>query len=368
MELIDINFLNGPFVEIKEGDDSTYLIEFIDSDSGDLKYSTHIKNNMWAKCSIQYYLNWNIKIWKEDLLIYNYYLNLKNKKIIISIDSSSLGDTLAWMPYAEEFRKKHNCELYLSTFKNELFKDKYENLNFIKPGENINDVYAIYKIGLYYNEDNTVKLNMNPIDPKKVPMQKICSDILGLKYNELVPKLNIDFYNGEKDEKLITIGIHSTAQAKYWNNPNGWQELVDWLVSEGYVVKILSNENDGYMGNFHPKGAIKHPTGGIEGVMLEMLKSKLFIGIGSGLSWLSWSLGVKTVLISGFSYEWTEMSDCIRIGAPAGNICSGCFNRVRLDPGDWNWCPDHKGTTRQFECSKLISSDIVIDKLKKVLL
>ena len=120
------------------------------------------------------------------------------------------------------------------------------------------------------------------------------------------------------------------------------------------------------MGNQLPSGIVRHPNGPIELVMDEMLKSKAFIGIGSGLSWLSWALDVPTVLISGFSYKWAEMEDCIRIGAPQGK-CEGCFNRLRLDPGDWNWCPDHKGTERQFECTKSITSEMVIKELEKFL-
>jgi autotransporter strand-loop-strand O-heptosyltransferase len=100
--------------------------------------------------------------------------------------------------------------------------------------------------------------------------------------------------------------------------------------------------------------------------MDELKKSKAFIGIGSGLSWLSWSLDTPTVLVSGFSYDWAEMQDCIRITAPKGK-CEGCFNRLRLNAGDWNWCPDHKGTDRQFECTKSITSEMVISELKKFL-
>jgi hypothetical protein len=100
--------------------------------------------------------------------------------------------------------------------------------------------------------------------------------------------------------------------------------------------------------------------------MEELLKSDVFIGLGSGLSWLSWTLRVPTILISGFSYNWAEMQDCIRIGTPAGK-CTGCFNRVRLDAGDWNWCPDQKNTPRQFECSRSITSEMVIKELQKVL-
>ena len=69
--------------------------------------------------------------------------------------------------------------------------------------------------------------------------QKMGSDILGLEYKEvrpLLPKSNV-----VKDGKLITIAIHGTAQSKYWNNPTGWQDVVDWLNNKGYTVKLLSN-------------------------------------------------------------------------------------------------------------------------------
>jgi hypothetical protein len=40
---------------------------------------------------------------------------------------------------------------------------------------------------------------------------------------------------------------------------------------------------------------------------------------------------------------------------------------MKLDAGDWNWCPDHKGTERQFECTKSITSEMVIKELEKFL-
>ena len=224
----------------------------------------------------------------------------------------------------------------------------------------------MYTIGLFYNKDNSINHLKNPKDPKSVTMQQMASDILGFSKREIKPKLKSRFVKKDSNIKQITIGIYGTAQPKFWNNPKGWQEVVDWLNGRGYTVKLLSKEGDNYMGNKLPTGIIHHPSGPIEGVMDEMLKSEAFIGIGSGLSWLSWALDVPTVLISGFSYKWAEMDDCIRIGAPQGK-CEGCFNRLRLDAGDWNWCPDHKGTERQFECTKTITSEMVIKELEKFL-
>jgi hypothetical protein len=40
----------------------------------------------------------------------------------------------------------------------------------------------------------------------------------------------------------------------------------------------------------------------------------------------------------------------------------------KFDKGDWFWCPEHKGTERQFECHKSITPEMVIDKIKHLLL
>ena len=128
----------------------------------------------------------------------------------------------------------------------------------------------------------------------------------------------------------------------------------------------MSQEEDGYMGNRNPIGVEQFPRSPIDKVIEELKRSKAFIGISSGLSWLSWAVGTPTVMISGFTESYNEMQDCIRISAPEGK-CSGCWNRYKFDPGDWNWCPDHKGTPRQFECSREITSDMVIKELEKIL-
>lgn len=39
----------------------------------------------------------------------------------------------------------------------------------------------------------------------------------------------------------------------------------------------------------------------------------------------------------------------------------------QFDKGDWDWCPIHKGTDRQFECSKEITGKFVVDKIKKII-
>ena len=361
-----IHFVKGPYVEIKGPKKAKYKVDFIDNNTGNIIYSSDIENNCWSKCSIEYFVDWKINIYEDGKLWNQHLYNANNKRVYVAMDSKALGDSLAWFAYFEEFRKKHNCKLVVSTFMNHMFIPKYENIEFVNPGTSVENLYAMYSIGLFYKEDGSVNLFKNPKDPKSVTLQKMCSDILGLEYTEIKPKLKETKPKIDKNLKQVCIGVFGTAQSKFWNNPNGWQDVVDWLNNRGYIVKLVSKEGDDYMGNKLPKGIVKHPNGAIDGVMNEMKKSKAFIGIGSGLSWLSWALDVPTVLISGFSYDWAEMQDCIRITAPKGK-CEGCFNRIKLDAGDWNWCPDHKGTDRQFECTKSISSEQVIKELEKFL-
>jgi autotransporter strand-loop-strand O-heptosyltransferase len=361
-----IYFVNGPYVEVQGNISSDYTVEFIDNKSGKIYYSTTIKNNMWTKCSIEYFVEWKIRIYENGKLWYEYLYDAKDKRVYIAIDSKALGDSLAWFAYVDEFRKKHQCKVITSTFMNHMFIDQYPEITFVEPGTNVEGLYAMYKIGLFYNENSTVNLYKNPTDPKSVTLQKMCSDILGLSYKEIKPKIKNRNIKIEPTLKQVCIATFGTAQSKFWNNPTGWQDVVDWLNDRGYTVKLLSKEGDDYMGNKHPTGVIQHPNGPLELVIDEMKKSKAFIGIGSGLSWLSWALDVPTVLISGFSYDWAEMKDCVRINAADGK-CKGCFNRLKLDAGDWYWCPDHKGTERQFECTKSITSQMVINELKKFL-
>jgi autotransporter strand-loop-strand O-heptosyltransferase len=331
--------------------DKEFLVKFFD-ENNKCYYENHIDINSWVRLNREWFTNWTTKVWQKGKLIYENTLDYTNKRVFITLESKSLGDTIAWVPYALEFKKKHNCHVILSTFWNHMFD--YPELEFSEPGKKVENIQGLYRVGWFYNEDK------EPEVPHTIPMQKSATNILGLEYKEIKPRLKV---NSVQKIKQVCIAIHSTAQAKYWNNPTGWQEVVDYLLSKGYIVKLLSREGIDYMGNIAPNGVVLHPNGSIESVMEEMLKSELFIGIGSGLSWLSWALNVPTVLISGFSEPFAEMEGCIRVSASEGK-CSGCFNRHRLNAGDWNWCPDHKDTDRQFECTKSITGQMVIDKIK----
>ena len=355
--------INQPYFEIQGQSKNNFNINIYNNDTNELYYSNAIPINSWVRLNREYFTNWRYEVYENGDLIHNKVLDLKGKRVFIPLSSKSLGDTLAWFPYVDEFRKKHNCHVVTSTFMNYLFVDQYPELEFVEPGSVVNNIHAQYNFGWFYDENNNVDYNKNPNDFRVLPLQKTASDILGLDYTEIRPKLNLP--NVEKKKK-VGIGLHSTAQAKYWNNPNGWQEVVNYLNGLGYECMIYSKEGDGYMGNKYPKGVTIYKGGNLQEVIDDLSTCEFFIGLGSGLSWLAWACELPVVLISGFSEKWAETKlDTYRVINE--NVCHGCFNKERLDAGDWNWCPLHKGTDRQFECTKQISSEMVIGEINKLL-
>jgi len=360
-EKININFISGAFCEITGVDrKNNYKIEFIDKKDNKIIYSDSFSINHWAKCSREYFINWQIKI-TDNFQIRTYNFNLENKNCLIVLDSKSLGDTIAWFPYVEEFRKKHKCHIMCSTFWNNLFKDQYKEIEFINPGAKVDNLYAQYIVGWF----NPVNFNKNPIDYRTISLQKTASDILGLEYQEIRPKIKNVIGDREIKEKYVCIGIHSTCQAKYWNYPNGWQEIVDYLNLIGYRVVLISKEKSPYMGNFAPSEIIdKSGDYSIEDRMVDLKYADFYIGVGSGLSWLAWVLEVPVILISGFSNPLCEFTSGVeRIFN--NTVCNGCFNDTSFifDKGDWAWCPRNKN----FECTKKIVPEIIINSIEKII-
>jgi autotransporter strand-loop-strand O-heptosyltransferase len=361
---IRINFVDGPFIEIIENNENLYHVQFIDSITNKIEYELDLKSNHWARCSKKYYVKWLIKInGIDNEYRYEYIFTPENRKFLISFESKSLGDSIAWIPYVDLFQKENKCEVICSTYQNKLFRKQYSNIKFIEPGTTANNLYGLYRIGLFRDDNNKIDLMMHPTDPKKDSLLKISSDILGLNYVEICPKLP---QLSKEKRNLVTIAIHSTAQCKYWNNPTGWQDVITYLKSKGYEVKLLSNEIDGYMGNKNPKGVIQSSNTKISETIKSLQESKLFIGISSGLSWLSWAVNTPTIIISGFTDEFLEPKNGIH-RIINKDVCNGCWSKFDFDPGDWNWCPEHKGTVRQFECSKEITSESVIKVIDSIL-
>ena len=137
---------------------------------------------------------------------------------------------------------------------------------------------------------------------------------------------------------------------------------MNYLNGQGYKVINVSKEDNPF------RSVQKLKDTSIENTINYIYHSEFFIGLSSGLSWLAWALGKHVVMISNFTesdHEFT--SNCTRITNPI--VCNGCWNSpmYKFNKGDWNWCPVHKGTSRQFECHTSITSEMVINQIQHLI-
>jgi len=325
------------------------LVKFFD-EKGECHYTNTIKANHWIKLNRQYYTKWTAKVYQNGELIYSNTLDLEGKRVFISIDSKAIGDTLAWIPYCLEFKKKHKCEVVVSTFWNKILD--YPELELVEPGH-VTGCYMMLHLGWFWDADK------EPVLCNTIPLQQSASNILGLDFVELRPKLKFDIKENLYGD-YITIATNSTAGLKFWLR-DFWQQIINYLVERGYKVINTSKEPNPFNNCYQLEDAT------IENTLSVIHHSKAFIGLSSGLSWAAYGLGKEIIMIAGFSEQDHEFS-CHR---PYNHkVCHGCWNdpKIKFNAGDYNFCPHHKNTDRMFECQNSITPQMVIAEINKLIL
>lgn len=354
---VNVSYFEGPKVEILGDYDSSYFVEFIDSKTNKVVYSQTISNNMWCVSSRKYYTDWIIKVNGKVVSEFN----LNNKRVLISFESKSIGDTIAWAPYVVDFSKKHNCKVILSTFHNTWFEgvSEYSDIEFIKPGQTTK-CNAVYRVGWFRSDNNRWdKFDSYPNPVNSQPLQKTASDILGLEFVERNYGIKFQPKNRPYKNKYIVISPESTAGCKEWSF-DGWKLIIKMLNEKGYDVVCLTKKPYSIQGarNVHSKT--------LEESFNILFHSEYLIGLSSGLSWINWSLGKHTVMISGFtSKEHEFQTNITRIQNE--HACNSCWANTNFifDLSDWDWCPIWKGTEKQHICNKSISPLTVFNSLPK---
>ena len=328
-----------------------------------------LKDGWWGRCDFSYYIPFNISV-KSNLTgksLLDYDLDLDGRNVLIQFDTPALGDQLCWMPIAEQFRKKHNCNLHVKIPMKEFFENKYKDIKFLDGDSPTPDMFATYKPG-WYVDDKSVNTNRCKNDIRKQPLQKIASDYLGLPYIPDRPLLDFKLQTSTFNKPTVVIATQSTSQCKYWNYKGGWEIVVEYLKSKGFdVVCIDKNSFYGNGDNMNsiPKNAIDL-TGNnpLQDRMNQIFHSSFFIGLPSGLSWLSWALEKPTIMISGFSYDYTEFETPYRVQNK--NVCIGCWNDNYFDRGNWMWCPKSE-KQEMFECTKTITPNMVTETIDRLI-
>lgn len=378
---ITVSYCDGCHIQIICPNHRTYNIVITDGQNEILNVLTNESLTSYDPHSINFkFIKYNVKVYFENELIFSDEMNLDEKKVKLNFDSHALGDCIAWMAQVDRFQKLHNCELYVSCAFKDLFKNVYPNMTFsdatpnpdrgsdtIIPGlknTSCKNFFCFYSPCKCYYASFDLGFYSRMPSLRGVTLSKVASDMLGMDYQEESPKIWVKDSKRVHQRPYVCIGVQSTAQYKYWNNKIGWQEVADYLNSIGYDVLCIDKNDhfgkDGYINSAPIRVINKTGDFPLQERITDLLHCDFFIGLGSGLSWLAWSLEKPVVMISGFSNPDSEFSNPYRVFN--SNVCNSCWNDISVpnhSQNGWSYCPRNKN----WECSTEITSDMVIEKI-----
>ena len=355
----DFNF--GARVAVPAGGGAR-RIRLSDLDTGNVLYETTIEKG-WVNSAKRYHIRARIEAFAGARLIFTHDYDCRDREVLIQLPVGTLGDSIGWFSYAVKFQRAHGCRLSVAMAEALilLFRDAYPEITFLTHEQvDPNRYYATHNIGLFFDDEERIH---QPCDFRLVGLHRTAAYILGVDPTEEPPRIVPSSFDRPMAEPYVCIAVQSTSQAKYWNNPFGWRAIVRFLADAGYRVVCIDRSptnGQGLIWNHIPHGA-QDETG--DRPLAErarwLIHAEFFVGLSSGLAWMAWAAGVPVVMISGFTHPTNEFATPYRV--INYHACNSCWNdvRVRFDHKDYLWCPRHKDTPRQFECTRLVTADQV---------
>ena len=346
-----------------------WRVRLSDLDTGNVLFETEIRGGR-VNSSKRYFVRFRLEVWQngQSVLVHDY--SAANRDVLIQFPVGTLGDPLGWFPYAVKFHERHGCRLTCGMGDKiiSLVRNAYPEITFLTHEEiKPEHYYATYNIGLFFDDKDHV---FQPCDFRHVGLHRTAGYILGVDPTEVPPRIALVDDTRPIAEPYVCIAVQSTTQSKHWNNPTGWREIVRFLKEAGYRVVCIDQKathGTGIVWNHIPHG-VEDETGDrpLQERARWIKHAEFFVGLSSGLSWLAWAMGKPVVLISGFTHPTNEFATPYRV--INYHACNSCWNdpHHRFDHKDYLWCPRHKDTPRQFECTRLITVDHVKAIIKSI--
>jgi autotransporter strand-loop-strand O-heptosyltransferase len=340
-----------------------------DLDTGNILFDTEIKAGR-INSTKRYFIRFKLEVWQNGETVLAHEYSARDREVLIQFPVGTIGDTVGWLPYAVRFQERHKCRLTcaIAEWLIPLFREAYPGIEFATHEQvKAERYYATYSLGLFFDDKDGVH---QPCDFRQVGLHRTAGYILGVDPTEDPPRIVLDDPSRPIQERYVCIAAQSSTQAKYWNNPSGWREIVAFLKEQGYRVICIDEKpthGTGLMWNHIPYGS-EDQTGRrpLQERARWLKHADFFIGLSSGLAWLAWAVGTKVVMISGFTHPTNEFATPYRV--VNYHACNSCWNDPlhRFDHKDFLWCPRHKGTPRQFECTRLITAEYVKSVIRRI--
>ena len=358
---VRFDFNSGCRVVVKGAKTQT-RVRLSDAATGNVLFESEMVDGR-INSAKRYFVRFRVEMWRRGERVFVHDYDCAGRDVLIQFPTGTIGDTMGWFPYAVRFQQIHKCRLtcLMAEKMIPLFRAAYPHIAFVTEANvQLDKFYATYSMGLFFDDKDNL---WQPCDFRLVGLHRTAAYILGVDPQETPPDVALDDDTRPIPEPYVCIATHASSQCKHWNNPYGWHEITRFLQAAGYRVIAIDQKavsGQGLMWTQIPNGA-QDETG--DRPLTERARwlrhAEFFVGLSSGLAWLAWATRTPVVLISGFTHPTNEFSTPYRV--INYHTCNSCWNdpALRFDHKDFMWCPRHKDTPRQFECTRLITVEQV---------
>jgi autotransporter strand-loop-strand O-heptosyltransferase len=263
---IRFDFNQGARVLLPNRTEGKWRVRLRDLDTGNILFLTENQGAV-VRSSKRFFVRFGIEVWELDdagapTLVLSHEYDASDREVLIQFPVGTLGDTLGWFPYAARFGEKHGCRLTcaMSGLIIPLLREAYPAIRFVTHEETSEQdlptqAYATYCLGLFFDDNEFIN---QPTDFRHVGLHRTAGYILGVDPAEEPPRLAFPDESRPVAEPYVCIATQATTQAKYWNNPYGWGEVITFLKTNGYRVICIDQKSvhgHGIAWNHLPHGA-----------------------------------------------------------------------------------------------------------------
>src|SRR5580692_5958431 len=194
---IRFDFNQGARLVLPNRTEGKWRVRLRDLDTGNILFQSE-NQGAFVSSAKRFYVRFSVEVWSLDadgtatsVLSHDY--DARDQDILIQFPIGTLGDILAWFPYAPRFAEQHGCRLIcaMSELLIPLLRDAYPAIRFVTHEELTEQkladtVYATYCLGLFFDDKDFIH---QPTDFRHVGLHRTAGYILGVDSAEEAPRL-----------------------------------------------------------------------------------------------------------------------------------------------------------------------------------
>ena len=363
------DFNDGCRVQLPESE-HPWRVRLTDLDTGNILFETEIKAGRVSSTK-RYYVRFRVEVWQNDETAVLPRVLRRRARGLIQFPVGTLGDPIGWFPYAVKFQEQHGCRLTCAMGEQDhpAVPRRLSRHQFRDPRGG--QARALLR---HLQHRAVLRRQGLRVPALRFPPSSGCTAPPATSWASIRPRgaraSSSTTTAGRSPSPTSASRCRARRRANTGTTPTAGARSSRFLKEAGYRVVCIDQKpmhGHGLVWNHIPNGAEDETGDGrCRSGRAGCKHAEFFVGLSSGLSWLAWAAGTPVVMIAGFTHPTNEFATPYRV--INYHTCNSCWNDPahRFDHKDFLWCPRHKDTPRQFECTRLITVDHVKATIRRI--